>query len=89
MKSYGGGTLDEKAENSIINSPENKQAFEWMVDGMRRGIITDPVDLKSFQSNTAVFPSGSAAMRIGIYARVRATNEAGLNYDVTAGAEGT
>ncbi|MGE7825828.1 ABC transporter substrate-binding protein [Paenibacillus sp. NPDC093718] len=83
MKSYGGGTLDEKAENSIINSPENKQAFEWMVDGMQRGIITDPVDLKSFQSNTAVFPSGSAAMRIGIYARVQAANEAGLNYDVT------
>ncbi|WP_339222204.1 sugar ABC transporter substrate-binding protein [Paenibacillus sp. FSL W7-1332] len=82
MKSYGGGTLDEKAENSIINSPENKQAFEWMVDGMQRGIITDPVDLKSFQSNTAVFPSGSAAMRIGIYARVQAANEAGLNYDV-------
>ncbi|MGG4095757.1 ABC transporter substrate-binding protein [Paenibacillus lautus] len=83
MKSYGGGVLDEKAENSIINSPENKQAFEWMVDGMQRGIITDPVDLKSFQSNTAVFPSGSAAMRIGIYARVQAANEAGLNYDVT------
>ena len=83
MKSYGGGALDEKAENSIINSPENKQAFEWMVDGMQRGIITDPVDLKSFQSNTAVFPSGSAAMRIGIYARVQAANEAGLNYDVT------
>lgn len=82
MKSYGGGTLDEKAENSIINSSENKQAFEWMVDGMQRGIITDPVDLKSFQSNTAVFPSGSAAMRIGIYARVQAANEAGLNYDV-------
>lgn len=83
MKSYGGGALDEKAENSIINSPENKLAFEWMVDGMQRGIITDPVDLKSFQSNTAVFPSGSAAMRIGIYARVQAANEAGLNYDVT------
>lgn len=82
MKSYGGGALDEKAENSIIHSPENKQAFEWMVDGMQRGIITDPVDLKSFQSNTAVFPSGSAAMRIGIYARVQAANEAGLNYDV-------
>ena len=44
------------------------------MDGRRhaRGIITDPVDLKSFQSNTAVFPSGSAAMRIGIYARVQA-----------------
>lgn len=83
MKSYGGGVLDEKAENSIVNTPENKQAFEWMVDGMQRGIITDPVDLKSFQSNTAVFPSGSAAMRIGIYARVQAANEAGLNYDVT------
>jgi multiple sugar transport system substrate-binding protein len=82
LKSYGGGVLDEKAQNSIIHSEQNKQAFEWMVDGMKRGIITDPVDLKSFQSNTAVFPSGSAAMRIGIYARVQAANEAGLNYDV-------
>lgn len=83
IRSYGGGALDETGQKSIINSPENKQAFEWMVDGMKRGIITDPVDLKSFQSSMAVFPSGSAAMRIGIYARVLAENEAGLNYDVT------
>ncbi|GAB6929068.1 sugar ABC transporter substrate-binding protein [Paenibacillus sp. JCM 10914] len=83
LKSYGGGVLDEKAQNSIINTPENKQAFEWMVDGMKRGIITDPVDLKSFQSNAAVFISNSAALRIGIYARVQAANDAGINYDVT------
>jgi len=83
LKSYGGGVLDETGTKSIIDSEPNKKAFEWMVDGMSRGIITDPVDLKSFQSNTAVFPSGSAAMRIGLYARVLAANEAGLNYDVT------
>lgn len=83
LKSYGGGVLDETLTKSIVNSPENKQAVEWMVDGMKRGIITDPVDLKSFQSAMAVFPSGSAAMRIGIYSRVLAANEAGLNYDVT------
>ncbi|MGX4583199.1 ABC transporter substrate-binding protein [Paenibacillus chitinolyticus] len=83
MKSYGGGVLDETAQKSVIDTPQNKQAFEWMVDGMKRGIITDPVDLKSFQSSMAVFPSGSAAMRIGIYARVLAANEAKLNYDVT------
>ncbi|GGD50199.1 ABC transporter substrate-binding protein [Paenibacillus nasutitermitis] len=83
MKAYGGGVLDDTVTKSIIDTPQNKQAFEWMVDGMKRGIITDPVDLKSFQSNTAVFPSGSAAMRIGLYARVLAANESGLNYDVT------
>ncbi|UOQ47651.1 sugar ABC transporter substrate-binding protein [Gracilibacillus caseinilyticus] len=83
LKSYGGGILDESLNNSVINSEENKQAFEWMVDGMSKGIITDPADLNSFQSPMAVFPSGSAAMRIGIYARVLAANEAGLNYDVT------
>lgn len=70
-------------KKSIIHSDENKKAFEWMVDGMKRGILTDPADLKSFQSPMAVFPSGAAAMRIGIYARVLAANEAGLNYDVT------
>ncbi|WP_163537430.1 sugar ABC transporter substrate-binding protein [Gracilibacillus sp. YIM 98692] len=83
LKSYGGGILDDSLNQSIINTEENKQAFEWMVDGMDSGIITDPADLKSFQSPMAVFPSGSAAMRIGIYARVLAANEAGLNYDVT------
>ncbi|MGP4039708.1 ABC transporter substrate-binding protein [Gracilibacillus sp. D59] len=83
LKSYGGGILNDSLNKSIINSDENKQALEWMVDGMSRGIITDPADLKSFQSSMAVFPSGSAAMRIGIYARVLAANEAGLNYDVT------
>lgn len=83
MKSYGGGVLDPAGKKSIITSAENKSAFEWMVDGMKKGIITDPVDLKGFQSSMAVFPSGSAAMRIGIYARVLAANEAGLNYDVT------
>ncbi|MFD2329547.1 ABC transporter substrate-binding protein [Cohnella sp. GCM10020058] len=83
LKSYGGGVLDETGKKSVIDSAQNKQAFEWIVDGMNRGIVTDPVDLKSFQSNTAVFPSGSAAMRIGLYARVLAANEAGLNYDVT------
>ncbi|WP_010283035.1 ABC transporter substrate-binding protein [Bacillus timonensis] len=83
LKSYGGGVLDESTQNSIVNSKENKAAFEWMVDGMERGIFTDPVDLKSFQSAMDVFPSGSAAMRIGIYARVLAANEAGLDYDVT------
>ncbi|MFK9090721.1 ABC transporter substrate-binding protein [Bacillus salipaludis] len=83
LKSYGGGVLDESMKKSIIHSDENKKAFEWMVDGMKRGILTDPADLKSFQSPMAVFPSGAAAMRIGIYARVLAANEAGLNYDVT------
>ncbi|MFD3274503.1 sugar ABC transporter substrate-binding protein [Paenibacillus dendritiformis] len=91
LKSYGGGILDETMKQSVIDSPANKQAFAWMVDGMSRGLLTDPVDLKSFQSAMTVFPSGSAAMRIGIYARVLAANEAGLNYDVAllpAGPEG-
>ncbi|MFD2671388.1 ABC transporter substrate-binding protein [Marinicrinis sediminis] len=83
LKSYGGGVLDESGMKSVVNSPENKQAMEWIVDGMNRGVLTDPLDLKGFQSSMAVFPSGSAAMRIGIYARVLAANEAGLDYDVT------
>lgn len=83
IKSYGGGVLDPTGKKAVIESAENKQAFEWITDGMKRGIFTDPMDLKSFQSSMAVFPSSSAAMRIGIYARVLAANEAGLNYDVT------
>jgi multiple sugar transport system substrate-binding protein len=83
LKAYGGGILDPTMKKSIINSEANKKAMEWMVDGMKRGILPDPADLKSFQSPLTVFPSGSAAMRIGIYARVLAANEAGLNYDVT------
>ncbi|WDI02602.1 sugar ABC transporter substrate-binding protein [Paenibacillus urinalis] len=83
LKSYGGGILDETGTQSIVDSDGNKEAMNWIVDGMQKGIFTDPVDLKSFQSAMAVFPSGSAAMRIGIYARVQAANEAGLNYDVT------
>ncbi len=82
LKSYGGGVLDPTGKKSVVNSEQNKQAMQWMIDGMDRGILTDPLDLKSFQSSMAVFPSGSAAMRIGIYARVLAANEAGLNYDV-------
>ncbi|QKI81401.1 ABC transporter substrate-binding protein [Kroppenstedtia eburnea] len=83
MKAYGGGVLDPTMKKSIIDSPENRQAVEWMVDGMKRGIITDPSDLKSFKSPMEVFPSKSAAMWFGIYARVLAANESGLNHDVT------
>jgi len=83
MKSYGGGVLDNTLSKSIIDSPENRLAFEWIVDGMMRGIITDPADIKSFQSSSAPFPSGAAAMRLGLYTRILAANEAGLDYDVT------
>jgi multiple sugar transport system substrate-binding protein len=83
LKAFGGGVLDETMQKSIVNSPENVEAVNWMVDGMKKGIITDPSDLKSFQSPLAVFPSKASAMRFGIYARVLAANEAGLNYDVT------
>jgi multiple sugar transport system substrate-binding protein len=83
LKSYGGGVLDETMQKSIIDSPANKEALGWIVDGMKRNIFTDPADLKSFKNNTLPFPSGQAAMRIGIYARVLAANEAGINYDVT------
>jgi multiple sugar transport system substrate-binding protein len=83
LKSYGGGVLDETMQKSVIQSPENKRAVEWIVDGMKRNLFTDPSDLKSFKSPVAPFPSRQAAMRIGIYARVQAANEAGLNYDVT------
>lgn len=83
LKSYGGGVLDETLTKSIINTPENKRAMEWIVDGMQREWFTAPSDLKSFQSNMAPFPSKAAAMRIGIYARTIDANNAGLNYDVT------
>lgn len=83
MKAFGGGVLDPTMQKSIVKSEENKKAINWMVDGMKKGVITDPSDLKSFQSGLDVFPSKAAAMRIGIYARVLAANNAGLNYDVT------
>jgi multiple sugar transport system substrate-binding protein len=83
LKAFGGGVLDESMKKSIVNSPENVEAVNWMVDGMKKGIITDPSDLKSFQSPLAVFPSKASALRFGIYARVLAANEAGLDYDVT------
>jgi multiple sugar transport system substrate-binding protein len=83
LKSYGGGVLDETLTKSIINTPENKQAMEWIVEGMQRELLTTPSDLKSFQSNMAPFPSKAAAMRIGIYARTIDANAADLNYDVT------
>ncbi|WP_345238946.1 sugar ABC transporter substrate-binding protein [Pontibacillus salipaludis] len=83
LKSFGGGVLDEELKNSVIDSEENKQAMEWIVDGMQKGVLTDPSDLQSFQSPMSPFPSGTAAMRIGIYARVLAANETGINYDVT------
>ncbi|UOQ46535.1 sugar ABC transporter substrate-binding protein [Halobacillus salinarum] len=83
LKSYGGGVLDEELRNSIVDSPENKEAVNYIVDGMQRGIFTDPSDLQAFQSPMAPFPSQTAAMRIGIYARALAANETGVNYDVT------
>ncbi|GGC98401.1 ABC transporter substrate-binding protein [Pontibacillus salipaludis] len=83
LKSFGGGVLDEELKNSVIDSEENKKAMEWIVDGMQKGVLTDPSDLQSFQSPMSPFPSGTAAMRIGIYARVLAANETGINYDVT------
>ncbi|MGP4108124.1 ABC transporter substrate-binding protein [Virgibacillus sp. L01] len=83
LKSHGGGVLGEDLKNSIVDSPENKEAVEYIVDGMERGIFTDPSDLQSFQSPMSPFPSETAAMRIGIYARVLAANETGVNYDVT------
>src|SRR5690606_15669368 len=69
LKSYGGGVLNETLDQSIIDSPENKAALDWIVDGMQRELLPTPSDLKSFQSNMAPFPSKAAAMRIGIYAR--------------------
>ncbi len=83
LKSYGGGVLDEDLRNSIVDSPENKEAVNYIVDGMERGIFTDPSDLQAFQSPMSPFPSQTAAMRIGIYARALAANETGVNYDVT------
>lgn len=83
LKSYGGGVLDETLTQSVIDSPENKQALDWIVDGMQRELLPTPSDLKSFQSNMAPFPSKAAAMRIGIYARTIDANAADLNYDVT------
>ncbi|WP_411788645.1 ABC transporter substrate-binding protein [Halobacillus rhizosphaerae] len=83
LKSYGGGVLDEDLRNSIVDSPENKEAVNYIVDGMDRGIFTDPSDLQAFQSPMSPFPSQTAAMRIGIYARALAANETGVNYDVT------
>lgn len=83
LKSYGGGVLDDSLTKSIINSPENKKAMDWIVDGMQRELLPTPGDLKSFQSVMAPFPSKAAAMRIGIYARTIDANAAGLNYDVT------
>lgn len=83
LKSFGGGVLGETLDQSIIDSPENKAALDWIVDGMQRELFPTPSDLKSFQSNMAPFPSKAAAMRIGIYARTIDANNAGLNYDVT------
>lgn len=83
LKSYGGGVLNETLDQSVIDSPENRAALEWIVDGMQRELLPTPSDLKSFQSNMAPFPSKAAAMRIGIYARTIDANAAGLNYDVT------
>ncbi|REJ10312.1 ABC transporter substrate-binding protein [Halobacillus trueperi] len=83
MKSYGGGVLGEDLRNSVIDSEENKEAINYIVDGMERGIFTDPSDLQAFQSPMSPFPSETAAMRIGIYARTLAANETGVNYDVT------
>ncbi|WP_221567642.1 sugar ABC transporter substrate-binding protein [Alkalihalobacillus sp. TS-13] len=83
LKSYGGGVLGEDLRKSIIDSPENKEAVNYIVDGMERGIFTDPADLQAFQSPMSPFPSQTAAMRIGIYARALAANETGVNYDVT------
>ncbi|MNZ38324.1 putative ABC transporter substrate-binding protein YesO [compost metagenome] len=83
LKSYGGGVLDETLKKSVINTPENKQAMDWIVDGMQRELLPTPSDLKSFPSNMAPFPSKAAAMRIGIYVRTIDANAAGLNYDVT------
>ncbi|WP_035712509.1 ABC transporter substrate-binding protein [Salibacterium aidingense] len=83
LKSYGGGVLDEDLQTSVIDTPENLEAVEYMTDGMERGIFTDPSDLQAFQSPMSPFPSETAAMRIGIYARTLAANETGVNYDVT------
>ncbi|MCD7035520.1 sugar ABC transporter substrate-binding protein [Metabacillus sp. GX 13764] len=82
LKAFGGSVLDPSLEKSAVNSPENKKALDWIVDGMKRGVIIDPSDLESFQSPFTPFPSGSAAMVTGIYVRTLAANEAHLNYDV-------
>ncbi|SDN94122.1 multiple sugar transport system substrate-binding protein [Paenibacillus sp. yr247] len=82
LKAFGGGILDPSMTKSIANSPENKKALEWMVDGMNRKLFPNPADLKAFQDNFKVFLSGSSAMQIDIYAATTAMNGAGLNYDV-------
>ncbi|MFP3387515.1 ABC transporter substrate-binding protein [Brevibacillus sp. SIMBA_040] len=82
LKAYGGGVLDPTMTKSIIHSPENKKAVEWMADGMKRRLFPNPADLKAFQSNFKVFLSGASAMQIDIYAATTAMNGAELNYDV-------
>lgn len=43
LKSYGGGVLNETLEQSIIDSPENKAALDWIVDGMQRELLPTPL----------------------------------------------
>ncbi|WP_243013848.1 ABC transporter substrate-binding protein [Brevibacillus borstelensis] len=82
MKTFGGGVLDSSLQKAVLDTPENKQAIEWMVDGMKRGIFPDPVDLQSFQDPFKPFLSGVSGMQIDIYAARVKMREAGLNFDV-------
>lgn len=82
MKAYGGGVLDSSLQKAVLDSPENQQAIQWMVDGMQKGIFPDPVDLQSFQDPFKPFLSGVSAMQIDIYAARVKMRDAGLPFDV-------
>ncbi|USG66912.1 sugar ABC transporter substrate-binding protein [Brevibacillus ruminantium] len=82
MKTFGGGVLDQSLQKAVLDTPENKQAVEWMVDGMKKGIFPDPVDLQSFQDPFKPFLSGVSGMQIDIYAARVKMRESGLNFDV-------
>ena len=83
IKAFGGDIVSDGGRTVVIDSPQTRQALEWMLAAMYdHKIGPDPVTTKSLGSPHTMFASGLVAMQFGIYARIIPANQADIDLGV-------
>ena len=82
IEQNGGSILNEDKTEVIINSKENVEALQWMVDKINKYNVTPTLDQMSGQSDGDLFVKGNIAMlRTGIW-MFDAFKEAPFEWDI-------
>ncbi|MFE4634484.1 ABC transporter substrate-binding protein [Streptomyces sp. NPDC056773] len=82
VKAFGGEVLGDDGKVAI-NSPQSRQAFDWMLRTMYEDkVAPDPVTTEALGKSQSLFPSGVVAMQFGIYARIQTANQGKVDFGV-------